>query len=70
MKPRAPQESTLLLNAAALLLLLAATVALAFALFFMNLRYGSATARLFAAGGVSWLAIMLSLTLADYFTRT
>lgn len=39
------------------------------ALFFMHLRYSSRLTRLVVLGGLLWLAILLLLTLADYFTR-
>jgi cytochrome c oxidase subunit IV len=39
------------------------------AAFFMNLRYGSSLLRVFAAGGFVWLAILITLTLADVMTR-
>ncbi len=38
--------------------------------YFMNLRYGSPLLRVFAAGGFLWLAILISLTLADVLTRS
>jgi len=37
--------------------------------FFMHLRHMSKLSRIFAAGGVFWLAIMLAFTFADYLTR-
>lgn len=39
-------------------------------LFFMHIRYEQPVMRLFAAAGLFWLAIMISLTLADFLTRT
>lgn len=39
------------------------------ALFFMHLRISSGAARLFAGAGLFWLAILMTLTLADYFSR-
>jgi cytochrome c oxidase subunit 4 len=39
-------------------------------LFFMHVRYATPLVKLFAAGGFLWLAILLTLTMADYLTRT
>lgn len=38
-------------------------------LIFMRLRYQSGLVRIFALGGFFWLAIISTLTLADYLTR-
>lgn len=38
-------------------------------LIFMHVRYSSSLTRVFAAAGLFWLFIMLSLTLGDYLTR-
>ena len=55
--------------AAVVALAIAATKALLVALFFMHLRYSSGLSRVFAVVGLVWLAIMFSITLADYLTR-
>jgi cytochrome c oxidase subunit 4 len=39
------------------------------ALFFMHLRHSTKLTRLVVAGGLLWLGIMLTFTLADMFTR-
>ena len=39
------------------------------ALYFMRLRYQPGLVRLFALAGLFWLAILLVLSLADFFTR-
>jgi len=39
------------------------------ALFFMHLRYSTRLTRLVIIGGLLWLAILLLLTLSDFFTR-
>lgn len=39
------------------------------ALFFMHLRYSTTLTRLVIVGGLMWLAILLLLTLSDFFTR-
>lgn len=38
-------------------------------LFFMHVRYSSKLTFLVVAAGLFWLAILIALTLADYFTR-
>ncbi len=38
-------------------------------LFFMHVRYSSRLTWMFAAAGLIWFAILISLTLSDYFTR-
>ena len=49
--------------------LLAATKASLIAMFFMHALYESKLIRVFLAGGVIWVAILISLTLTDYMTR-
>ena len=39
------------------------------ALFFMHVRYSTRLTRLVIIGGLMWLAILLLLTLSDFFTR-
>lgn len=39
------------------------------ALFFMHLRYENVVNRVFAAGGLLWLSILIGLTLTDYLSR-
>lgn len=39
------------------------------ALFFMHVRYSTTLTRLVILGGLMWLAILLLLTLSDFFTR-
>lgn len=39
------------------------------AAFFMHLRGGTTLSRIFAAGGLAWLAILFGLTLSDYLSR-
>jgi len=48
---------------------IAATKAFLIVLFFMNIRYSGALARLVAAVGFFWLAILFALTFADYLSR-
>ncbi len=38
-------------------------------LFFMHVRYSTRLIWIFVCGGFFWFAIMIVLTLADYFTR-
>jgi cytochrome c oxidase subunit 4 len=38
-------------------------------IYFMRLREQSGLIRLFAVAGLFWLAILMGLTLADFFTR-
>jgi cytochrome c oxidase subunit IV len=38
-------------------------------LFFMHVRYGTRLTPLVVAAGVFWLAILIVLSLCDYFTR-
>ena len=49
---------------------IAAIKAVLVVLFFMHIRYERPIMRLFAAAGLFWLTIMITLTLADYLTRT
>jgi len=49
--------------------LLAATKASLIAMFFMHALYESKIVRVIVAGGVIWVAILFSLTIADYATR-
>ena len=39
-------------------------------LFFMNVKAESPLTKLFAGAGFFWMAILLGLTLSDYFSRT
>ena len=48
---------------------IAAVKVMLVAIFFMHLRTSSRTAWLFAGAGLFWLAILMALTLGDYFTR-
>lgn len=38
-------------------------------IYFMHLRYSSALVRVVACGGALWLAIAITYTLSDYWTR-
>jgi cytochrome c oxidase subunit IV len=49
--------------------LIAALKALVIALYFMEIRRSSSLTKLVVAAGLLWLAILFSLTLADYWTR-
>ena len=40
------------------------------ALYFMHARYSSRLTRVVIGAGLAWLAILLTLTLTDYVTRT
>lgn len=51
-------------------LVIAVTKMLLVALFFMHVRYSTKLTRLVILGGLMWLAILLLLTLSDFFTRT
>jgi cytochrome c oxidase subunit 4 len=53
----------------AIALLIAATKAILVLLYYMHIRIESPTTRIFAAAGFLWLAIMLTLTTADYLSR-
>jgi len=48
---------------------IAVTKALLVLIFFMHLRYSTRATVLTAAAGFFWLAILIVLTLNDYFTR-
>lgn len=50
-------------------LVIAVTKMLLVALFFMHLRYSTVLTRLVILGGLMWLAILLLLTLCDFFSR-
>jgi cytochrome c oxidase subunit 4 len=39
-------------------------------LYFMHVRYSDGVVRLCVVAGFFWLAILLALTLSDYYTRT
>ena len=48
---------------------IAVAKAMLIAAYFMHLRFASAIVRIAAAGGLLWLALLMTLTLADYATR-
>jgi cytochrome c oxidase subunit 4 len=48
---------------------IAATKAMLVLLFFMHVRYSTRLTALTAIGGFLWLAILIGITLTDYFTR-
>jgi|SRR5579883_785212 len=50
-------------------ILLAATKAGLIVMFFMHAFYEARIVRVIIAGGIIWVAILLSLTLTDYTTR-
>lgn len=50
-------------------ILLAATKASLIVMFFMHALYETRIVRVILAGGIIWVAILLSLTIADYSTR-
>jgi len=50
-------------------LAIASCKALLVAFFFMHLRYSPRRTRLVGAAGMMWLAILLLITMSDYFTR-
>jgi len=50
-------------------LLIAVCKMLLVALFFMHVRYSTRLTKLVIVGGLMWLAILLLLTLTDFFTR-
>ena len=50
-------------------LTIAVSKAVLVVLFFMHVRYSSRLTWIVLASGLFWLAILLSLTLSDYFTR-
>lgn len=49
---------------------IAVAKALLIVLFFMHVRYEFPLVRIFAAAGVLWLAILLTLLMSDYATRS
>lgn len=53
----------------AVALLIAAVKAICIAWFFMHVRQGTPLVKLVVAASLIWLAIMFSLSLADYWTR-
>jgi len=53
----------------AIAVLIASVKALVIGLYFMEVRRSSALTRLVIAAGLLWLAILFSLSLADYWTR-
>jgi cytochrome c oxidase subunit 4 len=53
----------------AVAVLIAAIKALLIALFFMHVRHSTSLTKLVVAAGIVWLAIMFTLSLADYWTR-
>jgi cytochrome c oxidase subunit 4 len=50
-------------------LAVAVTKAVLVVLFFMHVRYSTRLTKIVVIAGFFWLAILVSLTLADYFTR-
>jgi len=50
-------------------LIIAGFKAALIAAFFMHLRYRSRIVAIFAAAGLLWLAILLTLSLGDYLSR-
>jgi cytochrome c oxidase subunit 4 len=54
----------------AVAILIAATKALLIALYFMHVRGNTALVKLVVFAGLLWLGILLSLTVADYWTRS
>ena len=50
-------------------LTIATSKAILVVLYFMHVRYSSRRTQLVVVAGVFWLAVMLFLTLSDYFTR-
>ncbi len=51
-------------------LAIAATKVSLVALYFMHARYSSRLTRVVIGTGLAWLAILISLTISDYLTRT
>jgi cytochrome c oxidase subunit 4 len=49
---------------------IAVTKAALIVLYFMHLRYNSFVVRMVAMAGVLWLAILITITMADYLTRS
>lgn len=50
-------------------MLIASTKATLVALFFMHMRWSDKVTRMAGVAGIAWLAVMLVLTCADFFTR-
>jgi cytochrome c oxidase subunit 4 len=50
-------------------LTIAVSKALLVVLYFMHVRYSSRLTKVVVISGLFWLAILVSLTLSDYFTR-
>jgi cytochrome c oxidase subunit 4 len=50
-------------------LLIAAAKALLIILYFMHVRYSSRLTWIFAGAGVTWLMILIGLTLSDFISR-
>jgi cytochrome c oxidase subunit 4 len=53
-----------------IMLTIAMSKAMLVALYFMHLRYSDRLLSLFAGGAILWLLILITLTMADYLTRT
>lgn len=51
-------------------MMIATAKAILIVLYFMQLRYSQPLVRLFAIGGVFWVAIMIGLLFCDFLTRT
>jgi cytochrome c oxidase subunit 4 len=51
-------------------LIIAITKATLVALFFMHVKYSSPLVRLTVVAGLFWLAILISLSMGDYLTRS
>ena len=51
-------------------LAIAVTKATLVVLFFMHVKYSSGLTRIVVVAGFFWLAILLALTLSDFFTRS
>jgi cytochrome c oxidase subunit 4 len=51
-------------------LAIAATKVALVVLYFMHLRYSSRLTRVVIGAGLAWLAILVTLTITDYATRT
>ena len=51
-------------------LAVAVTKALLVVLYFMHVRYSTRLTKIVVISGFFWLAILITLTLADYFTRS
>jgi cytochrome c oxidase subunit IV len=48
---------------------IAVTKATLVVLIFMHVKWGSSLTKLFVVGGLGWLAILLAITLSDYYSR-